>query len=157
MILYRNRLILGILEKVVSVAATVIYKILSIFHLQLTFIVAILGIILYFTGALEASSTLALVYKLILIFSVVYAIISTLRGFLGLNNNVKKSKGAQIVKTDKVNKEAEEKQAEPEQKQKPVYFRVKQHPEYVMAEYSDRYELFRVTDGGLKKIRVDYK
>lgn len=37
------------------------------------------------------------------------------------------------------------------------YFKVAQNPNYVMAEYVDRYELFLQTENGLKKIREDYK
>ena len=37
------------------------------------------------------------------------------------------------------------------------YFKVKQNPNYLMAEYTDRYELFLKTENGLKKVRVDYK
>lgn len=39
----------------------------------------------------------------------------------------------------------------------PRYFRVKQNPSFIMAEYSNRYELFRVENGQLVKIRTDYK
>ena len=39
----------------------------------------------------------------------------------------------------------------------PTYYRVKQNSEYVMAEYKDRYELYRIIDGQMKKIRTDYK
>lgn len=41
--------------------------------------------------------------------------------------------------------------------EQPRYFKVKQNPNYVMAEYSDRYELFLITPQGLKKVRVDQK
>ena len=88
MIIYRNRLIIGIIEKVLMAAVTVVYKILSVFNLHVTLLVALVGLVLFLTGALSASPTLSLVYKLILIFSVVYAIVSTLRGMLGLNKKV---------------------------------------------------------------------
>ena len=39
----------------------------------------------------------------------------------------------------------------------PKYFTVKQNPKYVMAEYSDRYELFYRSESGFKRVRVDYK
>lgn len=37
------------------------------------------------------------------------------------------------------------------------YYEVKQNPSLVMAEYADRYELYKKTSGGLLKIRTDYK
>ena len=157
MIIYRNRLIIGLIKQILTAVLTVVYKILSLFNLQFTLLIALVGLVLFLTGVFASSPALTLVYKLILIFSVVYAVVATLRGLLGLNKNVKKSKGAQIIKTDKQKNDDVPAQAEREQKETPVYFRVKQNPEYVMAEYSDRYELFRIVDGGLKKIRVDYK
>ena len=157
MIIYRNRLIIGLIKQILTAVLTVVYKILSLFNLQFTLLIALVGLVLFLTGVFASSPTFTLVYKLILIFSVVYAVVATLRGLLGLNKNVKKSKGAQIVKTDKPKNDDAPAQAEQGQKETPVYFRVKQNPEYVMAEYSDRYELFRIVDGGLKKIRVDYK
>ena len=39
----------------------------------------------------------------------------------------------------------------------PKYFRVKQNPNFVMAEYADRFELFKILDGQLVRIRIDYK
>lgn len=39
----------------------------------------------------------------------------------------------------------------------PRYFRVAQNPKYVMAEYSDRVELFYDSPRGLKYVRTDYK
>ena len=41
--------------------------------------------------------------------------------------------------------------------EKPVYYAVKNQPNYIMAEYSDRYELFLKTKKGLLRVRVDYK
>lgn len=39
----------------------------------------------------------------------------------------------------------------------PKYYAVKQNRNYVMAEYEDRYELFVKCNGGLKRVRTDYK
>ena len=39
----------------------------------------------------------------------------------------------------------------------PQYFLVKQNPNYIMAEFEDRYELYEKTDKGLVKIRTDQK
>lgn len=41
--------------------------------------------------------------------------------------------------------------------EQPKYFRVKQNPNYVMAEYSNKYELYLITPNGLKLVRTDYK
>lgn len=39
----------------------------------------------------------------------------------------------------------------------PIYFRAKQNPNYVFAEYADRYELFYDNGYNLSKVRTDYK
>ena len=45
----------------------------------------------------------------------------------------------------------------PAPSQVPVYFTVKQNPNYLMAEFDDRFELYLKTKNGLQKVRVDYK
>lgn len=44
-----------------------------------------------------------------------------------------------------------------EQKETPRYYRVKQNPNMVMAEYSNRYELYKIENQKLIKVRTDYK
>ncbi|MBQ9734745.1 MAG: hypothetical protein IJV95_02680 [Clostridia bacterium] len=161
MILYKNRLIFGVVRKIISMAFTVVYKILSVFNLQLTLLVLLIGAVLYLTGTLDKNPTVLLIFQVVLICSVVYAIISTVKRLLGISKKPKKSKGAQILDTDasidqtKVQEQAVQTVAV--EQDKPTYFRVKQNPELIMAEYHDRYELFRVTKEGLKRIRTDYK
>ena len=82
---------------------------------------------------------------------------------LGINKKPKKSKGAQILDTDSITS-SQEKSGEQQvvfqtvqAVETPTYYRVKQNSEYVMAEYKDRYELYRIIDGQMKKIRTDYK
>ena len=41
--------------------------------------------------------------------------------------------------------------------EKPKFYRVAQNKNYLMAEYSNRVELFLITANGLQKIRTDYK
>lgn len=142
---------------------TVVYKILSVLNLQLTLFVLLIGAVLFLTGTLNKNPTVLLIFQIILICSVVYAIISTLKRMLGIKKKPKKSKGAQILTTDGENnvnvadiENGSERQIQVEQ-DAPTYFRVKQNPEYVMAEYKDRYELFRITKDGLKRVRTDYK
>lgn len=169
MILYKNRLILGIIRKFFNIVFTAINAILSVFNLQLTALIALIGVVLYFTGALEGNAAFKLIYEIILILSIVYAIIATVKKMLGLGKKkVKRSKGAQLVsgKDDNsqqetnapaVKNEVPEPIKEDNANEKPIYYRVKQNRDYVMAEYSDRYELYRIESGTLKKIRTDYK
>ena len=39
----------------------------------------------------------------------------------------------------------------------PTYYEVKNNPSFVMAEYPDKYVLYKKTENGLVKIRTDYK
>lgn len=138
----------------------VIGKLLSILNLQITAVLLLLGVVLYFTGTFENNAELLTIFQLLVILSAVYAVISTIKSLLGLDKKVKKSKGAQIVsaKEQKQSDSDEERPlAQDAQVEKAVYFRVKQNPEYVMAEYADRYELFRSVNGKLVKVRTDYK
>ena len=159
MILYKNRLIFGIIKNIFVTLFTIVYKIFALFNLQLTLLIALIGVILYFTGVFEQNTAILIVFYILLIISISYAILSTIKKLLGLDKKIKKSKGAQII----VAKTEEESSAETQQEKNqpktetPTYFRVKNHPDYVMAEYNDRYELFRKTEEGLKKIRTDYK
>ncbi len=161
MLLYKNRLVFGIIKNLFVTIFTIIYKILSLFNLQITLLLTLVGVMLYFTGVFEQNPAILILFYVLLIISIGYAILATLKKLLGLNKKVKKSKGAQIISTDK-----EQKQETPEvvqeesvikEPEKPTYFKVKNHPDYLMAEFADRYELFKKTDGGLKKIRTDYK
>ncbi len=165
MILYRNRLVFGIIKSIFGAVFGVLNKILSVFNLQPTALLLLIGLVLYFTGTMDRSPVLLTVFQLVVIVSVVYAVISTIKSILGIEKKVKRSKGAQIVN----NAEQPTTVNTVEQsvagvvapvvveQEKPVYFSVKQNPEYVMAEYKDRYELFRIVNGSLKKIRTDYK
>lgn len=159
MILYKNRLIFGIIKNIFVTLFTIVYKIFALFNLQLTLLIALIGVILYFTGVFEQNTAILIVFYILLIISISYAILSTIKKLLGLDKKIKKSKGAQIIdaKTEEESSaEAQQEKNQPKTKT-PTYFRVKNHPDYVMAEYNDRYELFRKTEEGLKKIRTDYK
>lgn len=135
-----------------------IYKLISLFNLQFTLFVVLIGTLLYFTGTLSNNQTVLLVFQAALIISVVYAILTTIKKLLGIGKKVKKSKGMQIVEPERKTKTEEEQTVSVEQPiEKPRYYRVKQNPDYVMAEYSDKYELYRIGQNGLIKIRTDYK
>ena len=124
---------------------------------------ALLGVVLYFTGVFEQNPAILILFYILVIISIGYAILGTIKKLLGGSKKVKKSKGAQIVSLD-TRQEKEQQKAEIVQQENavqkpetPTYFKVKNHPDYVMAEYTDRYELFRKSEDGLKKVRTDYK
>lgn len=164
MITFKSRLIIGIISKIIKTIFKIVYKILSVFNLQATLFVLIVGAILFLTGVLTDS--ILVIFYVALVLSIVYALFATVRKLLGLDKRVSKSKGVQIVKEEKPAPIATETPhvepvpvyiAQPTESNVPKYFKVRQNPNYIMAEYPDRYELYLKTPQGLKKIRVDYK
>ena len=82
MLLYKNRLILGAIRKFFKTVSTFIYKILKAFRLHLTLLVVLTGIILFFCGVFEDNATAELIYFIVLIASIFYAVIGTVRAVL---------------------------------------------------------------------------
>lgn len=155
MLLYKNRLIIGAISKFFKTVSTFIYKILKTFRLHITLLVILTGIILFFCGVFENNATAEMIYFIVLIASILYAVVGTVRAVLFPNPKEEKKR----AKVDIVKKEARGKGnalVEPTV-EKPVFYKVKQNNSYIMAEYKDRYELFVKTPEGLKRVRTDYK
>ena len=164
MIVYRNRLIIGIIKRLFGTVFGVLYKLISLLNLQFTLLVLLIGAVLFLTGVMDANKTVRTIFQGVLIISAIYAILNTIKRLLGIEKKVKRSKGAQIINERQDDRGVQvgtqttlSQGPTIVKEEKPMYFRVKQNPEYVMAEYSDRYELYRIVDGGLRKIRTDYK
>ena len=154
MLLYKNRLILGAIRKFFKTVSTFIYKILKAFRLHLTLLVDLTGIILFFCGVFEDNATAELIYFIVLIASIFYAVIGTVRAVLFPKPKEEKKRAkVDIVKNDSETDDGVEETAE----EKPIFYKVKQNHSYIMAEYKDRYELYVKTPEGLKKVRTDYK
>lgn len=164
MLLLKNNLIRGIISKILKTVFGIIYKILSVFNLQFTLFVLILGVILYVLGVFENTVYLS-VFLGVLALSVVYAILATLKKAFGFNLKDEKSKPKRTHETVEQVQMADENQESnyyrEEEKEEavtyPKYYAVKQNSNYIMAEYQDRYELYLKSSSGLKKVRVDYK
>ena len=161
----RNRLIFGMIKRIISTLFRAIYSVISIFNLQLALLVLVVGLVVYLTGAMN-NPTVKLIFDGAFILSVVFAILLTIKKLLGIGKSPKKSKGVQVVNTEQTVQQAQPVQpvvatpiiqSQTVAPEKPVYYRVKGNDNYVMAEYSDKYELFLITDGGLKKVRTDFK
>ena len=162
MIYVKNRLITGLISKTIKKVLTAVYKVLSLFNLQIPLAIAVFGAILFITGALENESLKAIII-VALVLSTVGALLTTLNKVFGSKKpKTKKSTGIQIIQ--------QQPQSEPQQEQQevvqttqatqtiyPKYFTVKQNRNYIMGEFADRYELYLKTDRGLKLVRTDYK
>lgn len=160
----KNRLVFGVVKGAVKGALKAIYKVLSVFNLHFTLFLAVLGLILYLTGTFENGGALLICYVLLLILSVIFALFSTIKKVFKIGK--KKGGGVTIVNADSepesqnVGVPHEDKttyRGESKEGQAPRYYRVKQDPRCIMAEYPDRYVLYRKTENGLKRIRTDYK
>ncbi len=174
MLYYKNRLIFGGIKKIITAIMSFIYKLLKYFNLQIALFVVLVGIILFFAGVFENSYVAEMIFYLILVLSLFYSVAATLRKILFPTPKIKNKKRAKIgfVKNNDQSIDPQENKQEniiiDASKQQtvnqssimaevPKYYKVKQNPQYVMAEYSDRYELYYKTGQGLKKVRTDYK
>jgi len=171
---------------IISTVFQAVYAVISLLKLQFVILVSVLWLILHFTGITVKYPIANLFLSLALIASVIYAVVSILKALLGLGGKKKKRRGAQLVKSSKrAAKEDDDTVAETatsvsentfnnaaaaaatpvqpsaqvaaERVEEPKYFRVKQNPDLVMAEYGDRYELYKISGGSLVKIRTDFK
>ncbi|MBQ8197103.1 MAG: hypothetical protein IJZ73_03490 [Clostridia bacterium] len=189
--LIRTNLSLSSIRKGFRAVLKFIYKIIDFLNLQLPLLVALIGVVLYFTGTFEKVPTVLLIFYVVMCASIVFSIVATVRHLLGFdkksrqkekkeqqekianeNANVQdatdggegssafaqESAPVEQLRVDSVGAEIiPENVSVPAPSQVPVYFTVKQNPNYVMAEFSDRFELYLKTKKGLQKVRVDYK
>ena len=176
-------MIIGTIRKIITTICKGVYKLLCVFNLQFALLVAIIGAILFFCGVFEEGGFALIVFILVFICSIILALVLTARKILGLDKKKEKKSTVQILNQPAPQVEQAVYQqpitqqqpvvTQPQQPlvqqapvtvgfnqqvlEQPKYFRVKQNPNYVMAEYSDRYELLQITQQGLKSVRVDYK
>jgi predicted membrane protein len=166
--------IFAVIKKIVSAFFKALYAIISILNLQFLLLVGALWLILYLTGATKDNLTVKIFLVVFAVLSVIYAVVITFIKLFGLNKKEKK-RGADIVRpqsakpqeveNDKNQVEEDLPPPQPYQQEsdirkteeQPKYFRVKQNSNMIMAEYSDRYELFDLSSGTMKKVRTDYK
>lgn len=164
----------GLIAKAIGAFFKLIYKVLAVFHLQALLFVVVLGVILEVATGKVFSGTGGVLFGLAVTFTVIYAVIRTTAGvtnaFSGLFGSKNKKKAPtpdddeddgdepEIIKPQpKEQKHKERKKQKAYYREKPKYFRVRQNSDYVMAEYSDRYELFKIVDGRLVYVRTDRK
>ncbi len=180
----RVNLIFGTIKFIIKTIFKVVYKVLSLFNLQLLLFVALVGLVLFLTGVMTSSSAVRIIFFVSLCFSIVYALVMTIRRLLGIGKKKNKKFGSVEVveeskKEDDQNiiapapqptnppaynppKESEredvvEKYFRQEEPTYPRYYNVRGRPGYVMAEYKDRYVLYQKTANGMKQIRTDVK
>lgn len=184
MLYNKSRLIVGPIVKFFKAIFKGIYWIINLLNLQVALLVVILGVIVYFLGLFENNAFMRLIFLIGIIFSIAYAVIATFCKVFGIDKKNGRDKNKPVnkymVKDKNPNQQQpeqtqqvqetndyqqtsyeqgvyQEQEANLLQQEKPRYFRVKQNPNYIMAEYSNRYELYLQTERGLQKVRTDYK
>ncbi len=169
MILFKNHLIIGFIFKVLKWIIKFLYKILKFFNLHVTLLIILVGIILFFAGVFEGNPVMETVFYVVLVASIFLGVIAAIERILfpKKKDDKKKRNKVDIVKnTDQAGAPGVAQntatsgaptQMGNEVAEKPRYYKVKQNNDYIMAEYSDRYELFIKTPSGLRKVRTDLK
>ncbi len=168
-------MIIGAIKKVIIGIFKVIYKILSIFNLQFALLVALVGAVLYFCGVFESGGLPLTIFTISFIFSILIAVFLTIKKLLGFGKKKEDKPQVQIIQQPVVEQpnviqptvQPQVVYTQPQQpimpqyenvvEEKPKFYRVAQNKNYLMAEYSNRVELFLITANGLQKIRTDYK
>ncbi len=160
MILVKNRGIIGLVTRIITGILKFIYRLIALLNLQLTLLIGLIGLIIFLCGGFDDNGIAVTVLCVAVAISIVYAVIATVKKLLGFDKKKSKKRERsvpQIVKSDNEFKISQTSDNINEIVQAPKYFRVKQNSNYIMAEYHDRYELFYVQNGKMKKIRTDYK
>ena len=177
MILQKNHLLFGGIKKIIKAVFSFIYKILKFFNLQLALLVVLVGVILFFAGVFEGNALIEMVFYVVLIASIFYGVVATVKKILFSDKKEEKKRSkVEIVKNEEEEDVPSQKDEPPQDKElvltknnestfqqeksgniKPKYYKVKQNPNFIMAEFSDRFELYEKTQTGLKKVRTDYK
>lgn len=159
MIFIKNRGIIGILKRIIKAVFRVVYAVINLLGLQALLFTLLVGLVLYVTGIIPENKTVVIIFAVAIVLSIVFAVYLTVHR---ISKTVKKDNpSVKIITPTDVDSDLGQNQTEQRppivDEEKPRYFKVKENPNYLMAEYADRYELLLITKDGLKKVRVDYK
>lgn len=159
--------IFSIILWAVSLALKIISYVIRLLHLQVIAVYVIVGVLVQLIwGTILGNSTVTTVYSIGFVLVIIFTLLSTFRGFLSGVKLPPPNVKPIPKKTERERKEEPTSieeypnsamQVEVKKEEKPVYYEVKQNKNYVMAEYSNRYELYLKTESGLTLIRTDLK
>ncbi len=147
-----------------------IYSVISFVYLQYPLLVGLIGLILWLTGVFNDYPVSQTVFYVVFGLSIFASIVLTIKRLFSPKKKKKEkdseeeSQAEETVKVESVQTvtipktERWEMEAEMQKAIKyPIYYKVKQNPDYVFAEYEDRYELYFNSVKGLIRVRTDYK
>lgn len=172
---------LGFVGKFIKFVFGLVLKVLSFFNLEYAALVVLVGLVMWLTGAFEVLPWLFALFAALAVISVAFGIYKTFssdkkpkekkdeRGYVEMNAN-----GATPQDTSRPS--ASPATGLPEHDERayrdregartatstglpvyPRYYAVRQNPAYVMAEYEDKFVLYRKVSGGLRYVRTDKK
>ncbi len=164
-------MIFATLRKIIVTAFKAAYAIISFLYLQYALLVLLVGLILLITGVFSENQSIYVIFWVVLGLSVVLCVYLNLKRLAPQDKPKKRREviyqlqAPQSLPNGEVDisfqqpvvQNAYVPVPEPIQEKPLRYFRVKQNPNYIVGEFSDRFEVYLVTQGGLKKIRADYK
>ena len=177
MVYIKNYLLIGTIIGAIKKALKAVYAVIAFLNLNLTLAVLLVGVILYFTGVFDKLPEIFYLFIAIVVLSVIYALSANLNAikklFTGKGKKEKKSPSNPVSANTETEPQpdtavvkenppttksiAENRVKEKVKPSKVKYYRVKQNPRYIMAEYSDKYVLYYDNGNGYTYIRTDYK
>ena len=99
MLFHKNRLILGPIKKVITAILKGIYALLKFFNLQITLLIGLVGLILFFSGVFQKNVYVELGFYILLILSIIYAVVASFSKALKLDKKEEKKRSrVDIVK-----------------------------------------------------------
>ncbi len=167
--------------KFFSDVANGIYFLISCVNLQYAILVLLVGLVLFLTGVFSSAPVVKTIFFIVLAITIFLAIFLTIKKLFVKKSDKKKKKDVGDVSDFGTENTAKQNQVESENQSVvtlpiteqmeiakengvteksvvyPIYSKVRQNNNYVMAEFEDRYELYYNSEKGLVRVRTDYK
>ncbi|MBQ0099531.1 MAG: OadG family protein [Firmicutes bacterium] len=173
MFFFRHRIafgaIIALVVGAVKVALDIVYKVLKLLKIQFLAAVLFVGAILFIFKVIPENTKVLITLIVFVALGFLYFIFGNMhrinKFFSKFQRESKKSEkeenSKEELKEEVITKQEEQNiennREETIKQDYPKYYAVKEHKNYVMAEYQDRYVLYRRENGKLYKIRTDRK
>lgn len=182
MLFFRHRIAFGALMTLVlgavKVALDIVYKVLKLLKLQFLAAVLFVGAILFIFNVIPENTKVFITFIVFAALGFIYFVAGNLHRISKFFNKFHKEREKEAEKIEREKeeitriveqqekirqekeeliREREEIREEKERQSYPKYYAVKEHKGYVMAEYPDRYVLYRRENGKLYRVRTDRK
>ncbi len=154
--------ILRLFVKGVVAAVKIVYRLLKALRIRaLTLYLCVCGILQLVFGLFSMTEFMMIYFWFGFIVCLMISLIGWLFALraqrLRRSEARKRKKADQEEKKRILRERMEDKQRSVKQQTYPVYYAVAGHEDYIFAEYTDRYELYRKENGRLVYLRTDFK